>query len=128
MELVVIGDSVCWGQGLREEHKFDYLLCQKLGLDRNNIAHSGAIIGMLSKDTDEEMYGEVPLANPSIKYQWSKITITNDLKLVLLNGGLNDIDFRRLLNPFTTAQDVERLTEMHCGQQMYLLLEQIGRS
>ena len=127
MRLVVIGDSVCWGQGLKEEHKFDFLLSQQLGLERNSLAHSGAIIGMLSRDTDDDAYGEVPIANPSVKYQWSKVAIDDDLGVVLLNGGLNDVDFRRLLNPFTTVQDVERLTQTHCGEQMYLLLRKIGR-
>ena len=39
--IVTLGDSVCWGQGLIEEHKFDYLFAQARGLQFARVAHFG---------------------------------------------------------------------------------------
>ena len=49
LKIVVLGDSVPWGQGLLDEHKYANQiaaeLCQSPATDIYMLAHSGAIIG-----------------------------------------------------------------------------------
>src|SRR5437660_711539 len=88
LRLLVLGDSITWGQGLKEEHKFSYLvgdwLCQKrnqqacrdqtlqAGVQIHVEAHSGATI---FKDQDRDTTitdrspGEVPHRNPTVVAQ-----------------------------------------------------------
>jgi hypothetical protein len=43
--ILTMGDSVCWGQGLKEELKLDFLYANSQGLPFARVAHSGAVIG-----------------------------------------------------------------------------------
>ena len=109
--MAVIGDSVMWGQGLAEQDKIH---TKALGYIANGLngrpvekqvaAHSGAIIGLKSANLSAEyaakgMTGEMPSWYPTIGYQ-----ATNQIKspelvdLVLMNGGINDVDVRQILS------------------------------
>ncbi len=65
--MLVLGDSVMWGQGLADEHKFSYMLRQWICEQRNNRscpdkedvqihveAHSGALIAKPEKDNQKK--------------------------------------------------------------------------
>jgi hypothetical protein len=43
MKIVVMGDSVAWGQGLLDEHKYSYLVVAHFGEKPIVQAHSWAI-------------------------------------------------------------------------------------
>ena len=62
--LFVIGDSVVWGQGLRDEHKTATILAQHLGAETQMLAHSGAKIGIRDSYTVTMPSGEVPCFFP----------------------------------------------------------------
>lgn len=87
LEMLAIGDSVMWGQGLNDRNKFTFLvknwLAKTLQRDVNLfvLAHSGASIENKSDNRKElkssvTYNGEINLFNPSIKqqainaYQW----------------------------------------------------------
>src|SRR5258708_14108075 len=76
--LVVLGDSIAWGQGLREEHKAWYLV--KTWLENNGgrqvrervEAHSGAVIGSVGDSAGNPLpaqNGEVNRGWPSVNDQ-----------------------------------------------------------
>jgi hypothetical protein len=44
------------------------------------------------------------------------------VNLVILNGGINDIDIRYILNPFTEQGDLKDTTRRFCGKDMSALL------
>lgn len=133
LNVLVLGDSIMWGQGLEQKEKFTYLLKEWLEqeLDRAvNLfvyAHSGATIESYSKPHDEKiksgkmqpLYGEVNVSFPSIGTQatmaagqldsWHWIT-PDQVDLILLDGGINDVGLETILLPRTGVTTVIRET------------------
>src|SRR2546430_9096482 len=78
LNLLVLGDSISWGQGLKDEHKAWYLvkswLQQNTGREvRERIeAHSGAVIGTQNQSEPpafSDLDGELSRAYPTIHGQ-----------------------------------------------------------
>jgi hypothetical protein len=44
------------------------------------------------------------------------------VQIVLINGGINDVDLTRILNPLTTTSQIAGLVNQFCGQNMQALL------
>jgi lysophospholipase L1-like esterase len=134
MDLVVLGDSVTWGQGLLPQHKFATLVTSALatanpGLNQAMLAHSGAVIGDAGGACGgpASASGEVPLSCPSIFQQIGKYQgNANDVPLVIVNGGINDIDIRTILNPFTQPADLTTDIKQFCGTAMTALLQRVA--
>ena len=127
--MVVLGDSVPWGQGLLEEHKYHTQVQAALGssgqVSKEVVAHSGATIGIGTRRTGQAE-GEVPVSYPTIVQQCDGYTNEPDqVDLVLLNGGINDIDIRTILNPFTDTGDLSDDVEHHCYLDMKSLLAKV---
>lgn len=127
--LVTLGDSVHWGQGLRREHKLHALV--EAGLAKNHpglvhhfLAHSGAIIGIGATVTRQRVDGEVPIAYPTLVQQVDAfVGDPADVVAVLINGSINDIDIRNILNPFVSQAALRAMIEEHCYDSMRALLE-----
>jgi hypothetical protein len=142
-EMLVIGDSIIYGQGLREENKFYNLVKSWLQteLKRDVIlnvkAHSGARISLHEDDltgmrrggiSDTKFYNhEVPMSFPSIE---SQINLAEkDYKnpqtvdLIMLTGGITDLIVADILNG--KGDDAQLKTEIvkYCGDSMFSLLE-----
>ena len=77
--MVVFGDSIAWGQGLREEEKFsslvandiERLLGNRVAVDKKVYAHSGAVIGYHLSQADlkeRNKYGDGPVGGDRIAY------------------------------------------------------------
>lgn len=126
MNLLAIGDSVCWGQGLLPEHKFGNLVAKKLAAGLESRAHSGAVIGAGADQPNGPQPGEVPVSLPTIRHQLGSYPDIADVDIVLANGGINDIGVGRILSPWTTQAQVETWTQQHCGRDMTELLTEIG--
>lgn len=86
------------------------------------VAHSGAVIGVDSGAPTGSCDGEVPTAFPTILQQCDG-TPDATVSLVILNGGINDIDIRYVLNPFTEQDDLADTTRRFCGKDMAVLLD-----
>ncbi|HEY0169566.1 MAG TPA: hypothetical protein VGB98_00835 [Pyrinomonadaceae bacterium] len=142
-EMLVLGDSVVWGQGLGEGDKF-YTLVRR-GLEEELLrrpvrqlvkAHSGATI-LPDRSPCVVASGEVNISTPTITYQirlalddyGSKGVAPESVGLILVNGGINDITVARLLNVFATDRGkVRELARRFCGDRMRgLLLEAVTR-
>jgi len=138
LNLLVLGDSISWGQGLKEEHKAWYLikswLHQMTGREvRENIeAHSGAVIGSESDSaggSSTQLDGEISRAYPTINGQLDNAIKAyadpGKVDLVLVNGCINDLDSRRLLNAANTPDHIRELAEAKCGPPVEALLTRI---
>jgi len=133
--VLIVGDSIMWGQGLREEQKFYALAADNF---RNNIlrgqhhinanvvrivrAHSGATIGVGDNTSMRPINGEVPTNYSTILQQvgqparvYHEMPHPDTISLVLVNGGINDIGVDFILNPTTRESDIV----MKC-QQFFL--------
>lgn len=131
--MVVFGDSVNWGQGLAESDKFYSLVAQGLA-ERDGgplpeikvLAHSAAIIGAHVTTNQGALDPEVPTPYPTIMQQVNGFTDAPEtVDLVLLNGGINDVDIRDLLNPLTDAASLRDWIEAHCHADMRTLLDNV---
>jgi len=147
--VVAIGDSIVWGQGLPAESKFTSLtrawLEQRLQrpVTLTVFAHSGAVIRRRPDDgacTYKTVYaGEPPNLAPSIIAQawWAagrakqscaagpRPAAPNDeVDLVILDGGINDVDIVHILNPAYSG--LAALTRKTCRTGMVSLLGDVA--
>lgn len=136
LRMVVVGDSVMWGQGLETKDKFyrkaaDWLeATYGRSVEVYLFAHSGAVIQSLSQETDP-LWGEVPRSYPSITKQVCEMVpldIRNQVDLVLLDGGINDVGVTRLLNPDPTVSEdtIRTWTQRECIERMRGLLRLVA--
>ncbi len=121
--ILTVGDSVCWGQGLIEGHKFDSLFAAAKGVAFSRVAHSGAVIGSQTDSSNEVENGEVPVASPSDWQQVLGVRDWSQVDLVLLNGGINDVGLTRILSPWTNPNQLEQWIDQFCRQSMQQLLQ-----
>ena len=151
-EMLVIGDSLIWGQGLFEKDKFytltaDWLRTDAFGQSRQvNLmvkAHSGATIRFDAKEAekyraagrDETHFyqGEVNVSTPSM---WKQVeTASTDYKsrgrdrgadLVMLSAGITDLAVEGVLNPFQDPRMLPRQIEEVCQKRVGALLAHIA--
>lgn len=140
MKVAILGDSVIWGQGLLNHQKIHTLVLQKitpvLGIDVDDIvvdqrAHSGAIITKTTTakqlNTAIPLWQEVPYSAPTI---WQQVPDVPDLdvKLVILDGGINDVNFVNIVSPETEKKVLDGKIRRYCYQGMLDLLTKARRS
>jgi hypothetical protein len=133
LNMLVIGDSIMWGQGLKQERKFWWRikcwLQEKTGraVHEKIQAHSGASLETVA--TERALYssdGEVPSFTPSINQQVDDALLHygngGSVDLVLVNGCINDVDVQNLLNSATKLEPLEERIKEACGGRMQRLL------
>jgi len=139
LNLLVLGDSISWGQGLTDEHKAWHLikswLEQATGREvRETVeAHSGALIGSAddpngesSRQLDGELSRAYPTVNGQINNALKAFGDPSQVDLVLVNGCINDLDSRRLLNAANTPDKIRDLAQEKCGLPMEALLARVS--
>ncbi len=135
--MAVIGDSVMWGQGLAEQDKIHtkalgYIASGLNGrpVEKQVAAHSGAIIGLKAPDLNAQyatngMSGEMPRGHPTIGWQaTNQIQNPELVDLVLMNGGVNDVDVLQILTVdyMMSLDALRQRTRDLVGAQMQTLL------
>jgi lysophospholipase L1-like esterase len=141
LQMLVIGDSIMWGQGLREEEKFSSRVkCWlqektdrevKLHME----AHSGAVISgsASAQPAFSSINGEVNMTSPTINDQldhaveFYKQSQTSPA-LILMNGCINDVGVKNLLAASTPLEDLRTQARLNCGEKMHLLLRRVRDS
>ena len=141
-EMLVLGDSVMWGQGLREEEKFytkvrealeREVVCRKVNL--RVLAHSEATILPEHKFCPDAP-GEVPARRPTIPaevelavqdYAGAGVPLAS-VGLVVVDGGINDVTVARIINFLTPDDKIVSLARRFCGEAMRDLLDTILRT
>lgn len=138
--ILVLGDSVTWGQGLRPEQKMHRLLANML-YDHNGVepqvfhyAHSGGTIGyengVPTKPVVVEDWWprEIPRANPTIHEQCALVAQEHRdqrFDYIILSGGINDVSVMTIFNPKTSEAEIRTRTKTYCHDQMLHLLDDL---
>jgi beta-glucosidase/6-phospho-beta-glucosidase/beta-galactosidase/lysophospholipase L1-like esterase len=130
LRILVLGDSVAWGQGLPAHEKYSTLVEAALAATSGGIksystilAHSGATIGIGDVTVMPALPGEVPTSYPTVLQQLDNYGGASDsVDLVLVTAGLNDVNIRTVLNPLNKAADFAPAIEQHCHQDLRTLL------
>jgi lysophospholipase L1-like esterase len=140
INMLVLGDSILWGQGLKDEHKSWYLV--KAWLEGSNgirvhetvVAHAGAVIGTAGEKPPQSLtlYGEVSSAWPTLHDQVDDalraFADPAEVDVVLVDGCINDVNHRRFLNAANTTDAIKALAEEKCGPPVESLLARIAAS
>jgi lysophospholipase L1-like esterase len=122
--LLVIGDSVVWGQGLAHEHKTATILARHLGAEMEMLAHSGAKIGIRDSYTVTMPSAEIPCFFPTILQQLQEFDgDPTSVHWVLLNGGINDVEIQRVFNPMIPQYELELHIRNYCGRDLLAILQ-----
>jgi lysophospholipase L1-like esterase len=141
LHMLVIGDSIMWGQGLRDEEKFSSRV--KCWLEEKTDrevrvlveAHSGAVISGASSSPAVFITSdhEVNLTSPSINQQLDQaIQFYTEKRaspaLILMNGCINDVGVKNLLAASTELETLRAQARKSCGDDMQLLLQRVRNS
>lgn len=112
--MVVIGDSIAWGNGLNQENKYYYLVAERLHERLNKpievtvYAHSGArIFGGSVKRLDPNLNSEYP----TLMDQAKNIQNKENVDLILVSGGINDVGLMNVINVNTPATEIQTGSE-----------------
>ncbi len=129
LQLAVIGDSVLWGQGLREKDKSSHDVQEWLAkrlhrpVYRTVYAHSGASIG----ETDSQLapsVGEVPQGSPSVTQQVAGARSPETVDVLLLNGCINDVPASKIVLGSIHSPNWHKVATTACYQPVKRLLRQ----
>lgn len=151
LQLLVVGDSLIWGQGLEEKDKFytlvkNWLETEAFGSPRNVSmklkAHSGSTLKFhpdeeeahrkANRDETFQYKPEVNVAFPSI---WKQVEVAADeyakegnggADLVMLTGSITDISVAGILDPFGKDDLLRDEIRKYCFQHMFDVLELIA--
>jgi lysophospholipase L1-like esterase len=139
--MLVLGDSIMWGQGLREEEKFSSRVkCWLQERTNREVkvhveAHSGAVISAESAARlgFTAANGEVNLPTPTVNEQLDHAIQfyredRSSPALILLNGCINDVGVKSLLAASTPLDDLRARARKSCGEGMYGLLQRVRKS
>src|SRR6185295_4344296 len=138
LQMLVIGDSIMWGQGLREDEKFSSRVkCWLQEKSDREVkvhieAHSGAIISgsASAQPAFASINGEVNMTSPTINdqldhaVQFYKQSQTSPA-LILMDGCINDVGVKNLLAASTPLADLREQARLNCGEKMQRLLVRV---
>jgi hypothetical protein len=127
-KIAVLGDSVPWGQGLVDGHKYAFQVAKAFNTPKTDLylkAHSGAVIGAGYTGNQTNVDSEIPFGTPTIRSQVDDVPDPSTIDLVLLSGGMNDVSIWTILNPTTTKDNLQRLTFKACYRDMKSLLSRV---
>jgi len=137
IHMLVLGDSIMWGQGLKESDKSWWRvkgwLKEKTGREvRERIeAHSGAAIeaepgpDQAFKSRDGEVNLIWPTVNEQVDSAVSYYGDPSQVDLVLVNGCINDLGVRNLLDSSTQLDSLSATIKEKCGARMERLLRTV---
>lgn len=148
--VLILGDSIAWGQGLEVGHRWRDILVDHLRakLKRDVVPyapdiHSGAIIGIGDQNqigsvglyqpgVAEPSFlnrgpyaGEVPSSTPTILKQLDTLAPGVPIDLVVISASINDVSIGRFINPYMNRDVVDRLIDLHCGEHLAALLDRV---
>ena len=133
-EMVVLGDSIVWGQGLPEERKSSTLVQGWLAgrisrpVRKRVYAHSGATVEQDGPRLTLA-HGEVPDSSPHIALRAECVPNPAAVGLVVVNGCINDVDATIIFDPTTDPDlgEIETACQCKCGIPMSALLARVAR-
>ncbi len=138
LNMLVLGDSILWGEGLKTEHKSWYQVKTWLEADTGRSvierieAHSGAVIERGSVDDgrtapNAEVNVALPTVNEEVDNALRFYSNGSTVDLVLISACGNDVGVQNLLNA-AGSEEIDRMTQAKCGTPMEKLLRKIASS
>lgn len=150
-EMLVVGDSLIWGQGLREEQKFYHLTKQWIAdelmgsggaVQLNVKAHSGSTIMLdpdenaalkrANLDGDQAFHPEVNVSFPTIDKQIASAIAEypepGDVDLIMISGGIPDVGVAKIINPLESNEKLRERIDLYCRGHMSEVLSQAAKS
>ncbi|MEZ5345899.1 MAG: hypothetical protein R2681_10135 [Pyrinomonadaceae bacterium] len=148
-EMLVVGDSLVTGLGLSEKDKFYNLVkvwleeeffSKNRSVNLKNKSHSGsrlflgekevAALNSAGKDPEEFYHPEINFSFPSTKTQLdiaareylSEGKRAEDVGLILVSGGLTNINVSEVIDPFGDNDELKMQIEEFCGDMMFRFL------
>ncbi|MEP6741663.1 MAG: SGNH/GDSL hydrolase family protein [bacterium] len=139
LEMLVLGDSIMWGQGLKPEQKFTWRIKCWLQEKTNRevrqtvFAHSGALLAANPTGAQPKFKsndGEVNLPYPSINEELDRARdfygpASANVNLILVDGCINDVDVSNLLNVTTDPNWLRERINTSCKVGMHNLLQRV---
>jgi lysophospholipase L1-like esterase len=138
LRMLVMGDSILWGQGLKQERKAWWRvkcwLEEKTGraVTEQVLAHSGALLEAVpdARSKFSSRDHEVNLPLPTINQQLDEALSLNrnelsKINLVLVDGCVNDVGVSNLLNAAVTPESLRPKINERCGAGMTALIRRI---
>jgi lysophospholipase L1-like esterase len=147
-DLLVIGDSLIWGQGLEEKDKFYTLIAEWLrrdafasprAVDLRVKAHSGSTLKLHADTADKfiqakrpENSGFDPEVNVGFPSSWKQIENAdaeyrsegkNGADLIMICGGITDITTSRVFDPRGNDDELRAEIKKYCRDDMLDVLE-----
>jgi lysophospholipase L1-like esterase len=135
LNLLVLGDSISWGQGLKAENKSWYHV--KVWLEKNTRrpiierieAHSGAVIERGSTTdrmtaTNPEVNVALPTVNDELDSALRFYSDSSKVDVVLISGCGNDVGLQNLMNA-SSSEEIDRMTAAKCGPPVQRLLHKV---
>lgn len=133
VKILMLGDSVTWGQGLGSGEKIkDYVAkaFEDAGAvvpSPDIVAHSGAVIGARDSGTHTpELHGEVPSKFPSILEQVDEAANGGPYDVIIVAACINDLTVANTLAPIPdNLPSLDKLVKRYCHDDELTLLNQI---
>ena len=138
LRMLVLGDSILWGQGLRKERKSWWRvkcwLEDKTGREvKEDIrAHSGALLetpantSIRFRSNDNEVNQPLPTVNQQLDEALQSYRDNgSSVNLILVDGCINDVGVSNLLNAAASLESLRPRIEAHCRGGMTELLRRI---
>ncbi|HMQ04405.1 MAG TPA: hypothetical protein PKD26_10855 [Pyrinomonadaceae bacterium] len=139
--LLIIGDSVIWGQGLEEEQKFYWLtkdwierdvLKGSLPVELKVFAHSGSTVKLdpmeraalesANRTGYERLHPEVNVSFPTIEKQVRSAAAAYPdpelVDLIMVSGGIPDVGVAKIINPFESNDRLMERIDGYCRVHM----------
>jgi hypothetical protein len=139
LHMLVLGDSIMWGQGLKREQKFWWRvkcwLEEKTGREvvEKVVAHSGALLENPSTAPPKfsSPDGEVNLPFPTVSQQLDRELVSygnerSKVELIMVDGCINDVNVSSLLDVTTNTEALSQRIEGPCLNGMQALLRRIA--
>ena len=153
--VVAFGDSIVWGQGIADAHKFTTLVKNSVSASLayeaklSSFARSGAHLvprpvdpvpaaqqleiasasSLMNSLVNLQPLGEVPNAYPTIYYQSMfmapQVVDPANVDLIIMDGCANDISVETVLDPTSQDPDLLQAANQHCGSEMTAILQAV---
>lgn len=131
--MAVFGDSVMTGNGLPEDLFYSRLIRDEIEkrtglrvvLQDRALGGSRVVPTPGEPTCPEGCNGQLSFAFTSVTRQVDLVDAPESIDFVLLNGCLNDISFRTIIDPDTEPEALEEMADTSCGIEVEKLLDKV---
>jgi hypothetical protein len=135
-QMLVIGDSVIWGEGLQDPNKihslveaYEETLHPGMSVYKTVKAHTGAILSWNTSISGIEHNGDIPQDYPSIQQQANALASLPNaatIDLILVTSCANDVGFKHFLDPLATYPNIAARVSQYCHNDMKSFLTSLA--